>query len=52
MRQLRRCISWWHTITNQLKSLVTALLALLLGGDRHWLNIAIELILPSIDVML
>ena len=40
LRQLCRCISWWHTITDQLQSLVTTLLSLLLGGDRHALNIA------------
>ena len=34
-RQLRRCISWWNTISNQLKSLVTALLALLSGCYCH-----------------
>ena len=32
---MRRCISWRNTISNQLKSLVAALLALLFGGDGH-----------------
>ncbi|QNJ30306.1 hypothetical protein SynA1524_02643 [Synechococcus sp. A15-24] len=32
---MRRCVSWWHTISNQLKSLVTALNTLLPGGDCH-----------------
>ena len=50
-RQLRRCISWRNTISNQLKSLVTALLALLFGGDCHGLNIAIDLILTSVNAM-
>ena len=44
-RQLRRCISWRNTISNQLKSLAAALLPLLLGGDCHGLNIAVDLIL-------
>ena len=50
-RQLRRCISWWNTISNQLKSLAAALVALLFGGDCHGLNIAIDLILTSVNAM-
>ena len=47
----RRCISWRNTICNQLESLVTALLSLLLSGDCHGLNIAIDLILTSVNAM-
>ena len=47
LRQLCRCISWWHTINDQLQSLVKTLLSLLFGGDRHALNIAIETNLPN-----
>ena len=35
LRQLRRCIGWWNTISNQLKGLAAALLPLLFGGDCH-----------------
>ena len=51
LRQLRRCIGWRDTITDQLKSLAAALLALQLSGDCHGLNIAIDLILTSVNAM-